>query len=280
MLNKPIKPMLLYKSDVPPKGNLIHQLKFDGIRCIMSYDSGNTRLFTRHQNECTTQFHEIRPSLPVKNAVIDGEMVVMDGIKPCFESVMKRFMTKNEQQVKRLSQTLPSHFVAFDILFLNDTDLTKLPLHERLDILQSIIIPSNEISICPSSDDGIGLFNRTKQLGLEGIVSKDLNSPYLLDTRSHHWTKTKAYLYETVNITGIRKNEFGWSLSKDGNYLGVMEFVPPDARKKLYQISDQIVSKDTDKWKYVHPVVKCEVKFQCYTKSGLLRSPSFVRFVS
>ncbi|MFB0831424.1 DNA polymerase LigD [Brevibacillus laterosporus] len=272
--------MLLYKSDVPPQGNLIHQLKFDGIRCIMSYDGENTRLFTRHQNECTTQFHEIRPSFPVKNAVIDGEMVVMDGIKPCFESVMKRFMTKNEQQVKRLSQTLPSHFVAFDILFLNDKDLTKLPLHERLDILQSIITPSNEISICPSSDDGIGLFNRTKQLGLEGIVSKDLNSPYLLDTRSHYWTKTKAYLYETVNITGIRKNEFGWSLSKDGNYLGVMEFVPLDARKKLYQISDQIVSKDTDKWKYVHPVINCEVKFQCYTKSGLLRSPSFVRFVS
>ncbi|QDX94634.1 DNA polymerase LigD [Brevibacillus laterosporus] len=280
MINKPIKPMLLHKSDLPPHGNLTHQLKFDGFRCIMSYDNGNTRLFTRHQNECTLPFPEIRPSFPIKNAIFDGEMVVMEGIKPCFESVMKRLMTKNDQQIERLSHTLPSHFVAFDILYLNDKDLTKLPLYERLDILNSVISPSNEISICPSSNDGVGLFNKTKELGLEGIVSKDLDSPYLLDTRSHFWLKTKAYLYETVTITGIRKNEFGWSLSKDGNYLGVMEFVPPDARKQFYQISDQIVTKDTDKWKYVQPLIKCEIKFQCYTKSRLLRSPSFVRFVS
>lgn len=272
--------MLLYKSDLPPNGNFVYQLKMDGIRCILSYDEGNSKLFTRHQNECTAQFTEIRPSLPIKNAVFDGEMVVMNGIKPCFESVMQRLQTKNEQQIKHLSRTLPSHFVAFDILYLNGRDLTKLPLNERLEILNSVISPSNEISICPSSNDGIGLFNRTQELGLEGIVSKDLDSPYLLDTRSHHWLKTKAYLYEIVSIYGIRKGEFGWSLSKDGQHLGIMEFVPIEARKKFYQVSDHIISKDTDKWRYVQPLIKCEVKFQCYTKTGLLRSPSFVRFVA
>ncbi|MFB0832712.1 hypothetical protein ACEU2D_24385 [Brevibacillus laterosporus] len=168
MLNKHVKPMLLHKSDLPPNGKFVYQLKMDGIRCILSYDEGNIKLFTRHQNECTAQFTEMRPSLPIKNAVFDGEMVVMNGIKPCFESVMQRLLTKNEQQIKHLSRTLPSHFVAFDILYLNGRDLTKLPLNERLEILNSVISPSNEISICPSSNDGIGLFNRTQELRLEG----------------------------------------------------------------------------------------------------------------
>lgn len=280
MLNKPIKPMLLHKSDMPPTGNFIHQLKMDGIRCLLSYDEGNIRLFTRHQNECTAQFEEIRPILPIKNAVIDGEMIVMDGTKPCFESVMKRFMTKNNKQVKRLSQILPAHFVAFDILYLNDKDLTMLPLVERLSILNSIIFPSNAISICPSSNDGTKLFNKTKELGLEGIVSKNSSSPYLLDTRSHFWLKTKAYLHEVVEITGIRKDKFGWSLSKNGKHLGIMEFVPPKERKAFYSVSSHIVTGSTDKWTYVQPLIKCEVKFQCYNKSGLLRSPHFVRFVA
>ncbi|MGG1659521.1 DNA polymerase LigD [Brevibacillus sp. NRS-1366] len=280
MLNTPIKPMLLHKSDSPPSGDLIHQLKFDGFRCLLHYDQGQVRLFTRHQNECTTQFPEIIPNLNCSNAIIDGEMIVMDGIKPCWESVMKRFNTTKPISIKHLMSNMPAHFVAFDIIYINNQNVVSIPLIDRLNLLDSIVEPSNSISVCPSSSDGQQLFNRVKELGLEGICSKKLNSRYLLDTRSDHWLKTKAYMYETVNITGIRKNEFACSLSKDGEYVGTLEFANKDARSKLYKRSKTLMVSETDEWKYIRPEIKCKVKFQCYTKSGLMRSPSFVEFVS
>lgn len=280
MLNTPIKPMLLHKSDSPPSGNLIHQLKFDGFRCLLHYSQGQVRLFTRHQNECTVQFPEILPKLNCDSAILDGEMVVMGGIKPCWESVMKRFQTTNPMSIRSLMSSLPAHFVAFDVIYVNNQSTVTMPLIDRLSTLESIVEPSNAISICPSSSDGQQLFNRVKDLGLEGICSKELSSPYMLNTRTSYWLKTKNYLYETVTITGIRKKEFAWWLSKEGEYVGTMEFVTPEARKAFYHISKQITVKETENWRYVQPVIKCKVKFQSYTKSGLMRSPSFVEFVS
>lgn len=280
MLNTPIKPMLLHKSDSPPSGDLIHQLKFDGFRCLLHYDQGHIRLFTRHQNECTIQFPEIIPKLNCSNAIIDGEMIVMDGLKPCWESVMQRFNTTKPISIKHLMSNMPAHFVAFDIIYFNNQSVVSMPLIDRLKLLESIVEPSNSISICPSSSDGQQLFNRVKELGLEGICSKKLNSPYLLDTRSDLWLKTKAYMYETVSITGIRMDEFACSLSKNGQYVGTMEFASKEARAKLYQRSKQLIVNESNDWRYVKPEIQCKVKFQCYTKSGLMRSPSFVEFVS
>ncbi|ATF13548.1 DNA polymerase LigD [Brevibacillus brevis X23] len=280
MLNTPIKPMLLHKSDSPPSGNLVHQLKFDGFRCLLHYDQGQVRLFTRHQNECTIQFPEIQPNLNCSNAIIDGEMIVMDGVKPCWESVMKRFNTTKPISIKYLMSVLPAHFVAFDIIYVNNQSVVSMPLIDRLNLLETIVEPSNSISICPSSSDGQQLFNRVKELGLEGVCSKSLNSRYLLDTRSDHWLKTKAYMYETVTITGIKKDEFACSLVKDGKYIGTMEFASKEARSKLYQRSKGLISSETNDWRYLQPKIQCKVKFQCYTKSGFMRSPSFVEFVS
>ncbi|MFF2532392.1 DNA polymerase LigD [Brevibacillus sp. NPDC058079] len=280
MLNHPIYPMLLHKSDFPAIGDYIHQLKFDGFRCILHYNQGKIRLFTRHQNECTNQFPEIVPTIQVENCILDGELVVMDGIKPCWESVMKRFQTTKPMHIKQLANYLPAHFVAFDVIYFNNQDISKMPLSERLSLLDSIVEASNAISICPFSSNGEQLFERVKELGLEGICSKRLNSPYLFDTRSESWLKTKNYQYETVTITGVNKKEFAWSLSKEGVYVGSMKYVNPTARKDFYHHSKKLTIKESDSWRYVQPVIKCKVKFQSYTKSGLMRSPSFVEFVS
>jgi len=280
MLHEPIKPMLLHPTEEIPHGdNWIHQLKFDGFRCILSYKNGDIRLFTRHQNDCTIQFPEIHPHLNGHEIILDGEMIVLDEQgKPCFESVMKRLQTTKQSSIQYLSTSLPAHFVAFDILY-HSKPLISLPLKDRLQILDSIVIPSNSISVCPTFINGKELFHSTEELGLEGIVSKRLDSKYSLNVRSHNWLKKKAYLYDIVTIHALRKGEFGWSISKDGEYVGVMEFVPQNERKALYQVAKQIVTKETDKWIYIEPVFKCKVKFQAYTKSGLMRSPTFVEFI-
>jgi len=174
---------------------------------------------------------------------------------------------------------MPVSFVAFDILYLNGQDLRKYRLTDRLEILKSVVVPSNMLSVCDSFSNGEQLFEATKRMDLEGIVSKHKDSTYQLDTRSHQWLKIKNYQYEVVEIGGMRKADFGWSLFKDGRYVGVTEFVPPNERKAFFKIAQQLVRGEDKNWVYLNPLFKCKVKFQAYTKQGLMRTPSFVEFV-
>lgn len=282
MLYRPIKPMLLHKIDTSPEGSYVAQPKWDGIRCLYHFSKHNgVKLFTRHQNELN-QFPEIVGNINAYDAVIDGELIVIQNKRDCFESVLKRFQTKTETNIKRLAKMLPAHFVAFDVLYLNGKDVTKLDQEHRLEILNQIITPSEALTICPTTNDGKLLFSKMIDLGWEGCVYKKIGkgTAYQLNTRSYNWLKHKNYQFETVEITGIRKTgDFGWSIARQGKYVGVMEFVPPNARKAFHGVAKQIIQKETDDWIYLEPILKCRVKFQSYTKKGLMRSPSFQEFV-
>ncbi len=280
MINTLLKPMLLQKSDTVPNGDFIHQLKWDGFRCLLHLEKNQVRLFTRNQNECTFQFPEMKKiQLDVDSVILDGEMLVLDKEnKPCFESVMTRFQSSNELTVRRLMKTLPAHFVAYDILYINGEDVTKFPLQDRLSLLYETVHFSPEISACESFEDGQDLFHSVSQMGLEGIVSKKKGSKYYLDMRSHDWIKVKNYQYDVVEISGIRKGEFAWSLLKEGKYVGTAEFVPPAERSAFYEISKQLIRGEDKEWIYLEPLIKCQVKFQCWTKTGVMRTPSFVKF--
>lgn len=281
MINIPIKPMLLHKSDAVLTGDFLHQLKWDGFRCLFHWDKGKVRLFTRNQNDCSLQFPEMKKvDFPAQNIIIDGEMIVLDQEnKPCFESVMQRLRTKDELNIRRNMHAIPAHFVAYDVLYLDGEAVTHLPIEKRLSLLYEVVNFSPEISACESFEDGQALFKSVTEMGLEGIVSKRKGSMYRVDNRSHDWIKVKNYQYEVVNITGIRKKEFAWSISKDGQYVGTCEFVPPNERNAFFEIAKQITVREDKDWVYLEPVIKCKVKFQAYTKKGLLRTPSFVEFV-
>lgn len=271
-----IKPMLLHKADEPPAGHYIHQLKYDGFRCLLHVDADRVKLYTRHQNDCTFQFPEFKSVGLRSNAtILDGEMIALDEDgKPDFEAVMSRFQSRKGKSKQ------PVHFAAFDVLQVDGKSVLHKPIEERIQMLQSIVIPSDLISVVQFHDDGAALFESVKRLGLEGIVSKKKGSRYTLDHRSPNWLKVKNYQYATVTISGIRKQEFGWALQlDDGSYGGVCELAPQEARAALYKVAQQLIRSENKNWYYIDPLIKCRVKFQCYTKGGLLRSPSFVEFI-
>lgn len=276
MLFTPIKPMLLHKSSTVAAGNFIHQLKLDGFRCLLHIEGSRVKLFTRHQNDCTSQFPELSGvQLNASSAILDGEMIAFgpDG-KPDFELVMSRF------QSSRKNPKVSVHYAAFDVLMINGQSVMHLPLSSRLELLHELVATSELLSVVESHVDGEALYKAVKASGLEGIVSKRKDSRYTLDHRSKEWLKLKNYQFADVSISGIRKNEFGWALQfEDGSYAGVCEFVPPEARTVFRQISKQLVRSENQKWTYLDPLIRCRVKYQCITRSGLLRSPSFVEFI-
>ncbi|MBM7564307.1 DNA polymerase LigD [Paenibacillus sacheonensis] len=284
MLNTIIKPMLLQPSStVINKIGWIHQIKWDGFRVLIHYDNGKVRAFTRQGTEVTSRFPELQQiRLNCSQAILDGECICIDeSNKPCFEDVMTRFQAKKSESVLKHVQQFPAHFALWDIIWLNSESFFKTSLLKRLECLQRVVIPSPVISVTPMHEDGERLFQKVKGLGLEGIVSKNPDSHYSLDSRPKNvWIKTKNYQYGEFKISGIRKSEFGWSLTKKGQHIGVIEFPPPSEVLKAFgAVAKQIVRGESKDWIYIEPVLTCKVKFQCYTKEGRLRHPSFESFV-
>lgn len=284
MIEIPIEPMLLHKTDSPPTGDgWIHSMKWDGHRAILVRSGNNTRIYTRHKNECTRQYpelHDIR--LGMDDVVLDGEIVSIEDGKPCLESVLTRLQTQNEMKIRRLTSTHPAHFVAFDLLYAGQNTM-PLPITKRLELLNDVVLPNDHISVCKTFDDGPGLFEATRRMGLEGTVSKLLgingeNTSYHPNSRSHQWLKAKHWTFTKVKIGAIRKGEFGWALIQDNNFVGVLEFAPPAARKAVYKVSRKLTKRVDNRWYHLEPTIEIEVKYQALTKKGLMRSPTFVQF--
>jgi bifunctional non-homologous end joining protein LigD len=96
-------------------------LKQDGFRAIAYIDRGDCRLVSR--NLKALPFKSLRASIAaitVDNAILDGEIVVLDnsGVSR-FNSLLSR---KGEDAAV---------FYAFDLIWMNGTDLREQPLVER-----------------------------------------------------------------------------------------------------------------------------------------------------
>ncbi|MET3505469.1 ATP-dependent DNA ligase [Halalkalibacter oceani] len=275
-----VSPMLLHSIKEPllEDNDYITELKLDGIRLIMSKFNNKTKLYTRHNNEVTSLFPELLQFDIPDGTVLDGELIALDDSgKPDFELMMSRFKSK-----KLISQ-VNIQFAVFDIIYYDNEKIAHLPLLDRKQYVQKAISTDQQIIIETQYIQGnsAAYFEAVKQQDLEGIVVKSINSKYQINKRSHDWLKLINYKYQNVYVAGLRKGEFGVALSdNEGKYLGVMEFMPPQARKYLYKTFGDHVTNETDKFIYLEPYLKCKVKYRNLTKNNLLRISSFVEWVS
>ncbi len=278
MTTLPVPPMLVHSTDVPPVSvDWTHQVKFDGVRCILANSDGAINLWSRHGTPCTHQFPEFQSLRLPPSVMLDGELIVVSSGWTDFEAVMERFMSKREQKIVRLASTTPAHFVAFDILNINGDSVMSQPLRERQALLSSVVEPSDVISVCQSFDDGQALFESTRQLGWEGIVSKRLDSPYRPGVRSKDWLKAKHYIVAQMDVVAVRREPYGLLVEHDGRTVGVVELVPASVRREVSLRMS--VSQVTDRWIYAHAPVPVEVRYSRTTKKGKLRDAYVVRVV-
>src|SRR6185503_4402414 len=77
-----VPPQLATLTDKPPAGDeWLHELKFDGYRLLCHLNGRQIHFWTRNQNDWTTKFPGIGKAvkaLPVKSAILDGEVVALD----------------------------------------------------------------------------------------------------------------------------------------------------------------------------------------------------------
>ena len=202
---KGIKPMLISEQqEAYDDENSIFELKLDGIRCI-AYCDDNTDLRNKRDMKLLPRFPELKDiHMNCKEkCILDGELIVIKNGFPDFYEVQKRTVMTDLFKIQLASSTFPASFVAYDILYYKDKDITKLPLLERKSILSNVVDESERISVSRYVEkSGTLLFELAKQQQLEGIVGKKKESLYWFDKRSKDWVKCKLMSTDDCVVCG------------------------------------------------------------------------------
>ncbi len=290
-----ISPQLATLVKEPPTGDeWIHELKFDGYRMLCHIDKGQVTLWSRNGKDWTGKFLNVVAavkSLKVPNAILDGEIVIVDAQGRTSFQKLQRAMGK--------ATTSAFAYELFDLIYLDGFNLTQTPLIHRKELLQKLTRATNGNVIRYSEHfqgNGAAFFKQACEYGIEGIVSKLANSPYE-STRNRNWLKVKCSKQQEFVIAGYTPSTKG--LPGFGSLvLGVYEKGKlvyagrvgtgfsfkqrTDLRKQLDKIARKdppiaVLPRDPGlrETHWTEPKMIAEVEFMEWTSDGVIRHPSF-----
>ena len=180
--------------------------KYDGIRAQLHKSGDRAALFSRDLRPLDAEFPElIRAAIHIPgDFILDGELIAhADGRKLGFADLQKRLGRKTADGDLFLASgngtaTIPLRYIAFDILWQNDTDLTPLPLTQRRAALENLTLapPFELIPLHTSHNETAtqAAINPAIRDGHEGLIAKDPASPYSPGRRGRAWLKLKGVM--------------------------------------------------------------------------------------
>src|SRR5579885_3607796 len=206
-LPKFVSPELATPVGEPPKGDdWLHELKLDGYRIQLRIEQQangkrSVNVLTRKGLDWTHRMPNIAQAasqLPVKAALLDGEVVVLDESgKTSFAELQAAFEEKKQAHLL---------YFAFDLLHLDGHNLRGLPLEQRKSILEGLLGELDEGETLRYSEHirghGDETFRNACKLGAEGVVSKLADSKYE-SARSKSWLKAKCVHQQEFVIGGF-----------------------------------------------------------------------------
>ncbi|MBJ6360229.1 RNA ligase family protein [Paenibacillus sp. GCM10012307] len=179
---------------IPSGEQWIGQVKWDGVRMLLYYDGDQVRLVNRRLNDRTIQYPElqqIEQFCTAASAILDGELIALDHGKPSFHQIMRRDQAHKSSAIPALVKEVPVTYMIFDVLYVNGNWVTDFPLRQRQQLLESIVCPGSVVQLVSSTPDAAALYGVVEAHGLEGVVVKDLDSPYMIDGKDDRWRKKK-----------------------------------------------------------------------------------------
>ena len=178
--------------------------KWDGIRIQLVHAGDDTRLYSRTGDDISGSFPDIAAAFST-TAVLDGELLVRGeaqgadthgGAAASFNALQQRLGRKNVSV--KVQDQYPAFVRLYDILFDGDEDLRERPWHERRSWLESLVErldPSRfDLSRLIEADSFEALEDiraGVRYEGVEGIMLKRRDSPYVSGRRVGLWYKWK-----------------------------------------------------------------------------------------
>ena len=287
---KSVSPMLATLSNEIPTGKKwAFEIKYDGYRIIAFKNGKTVKLLSRNGNDYTKKFASISQSI---GKIAKDIPFVLDGEVVCFNDDGASDFGLLQQNIK--SGKGGFVYVVFDLLALNGKDLRSSQLLERKEHLQNLLEGADKNILYSTHVLGNGkkCFKTAKELNLEGIVAKKVNSEYV-ERRSEDWLKIKCYKRQEFVIVGYQTSDKNKVLSAilvgyyDNDKLifagkvgtGFSDTKRQELVEKFKAIKSEkcYLSQDLNiKANWLKPKLVAEIKFAEFTKENVLRQPSFV----
>ena len=202
--------------------------KYDGIRAQAHCGGGRVRLFSRTLDDVSHSFPEVVATLGKfsEEMVLDGEIVAWQhdeqgGRAVPFSLLQQRLGRKRVSE--ETMAAVPAAYVVFDVIYHQGAIIIDRPLAERNVILNAVFPADGRISPEPLAGEQGKLmfedrplvsgwvlraptrraespaqlesyFEQAMARGNEGLMLKDLGSPYTLGRRGRWWLKLKREL--------------------------------------------------------------------------------------
>ncbi len=202
--------------------------KYDGFRIQVHKDGSRVELYSRKLEKITHMFPEITDAakkLPAKRIILEGEALAYNAAEHKYYSFQITIQRKRKYGIAQMQKDFPLRLFAFDLIYLDGKDYTNEKYSERRKQLEKLVknndtIDASKTILVKTADELGNFFAACLSEGLEGIIAKDLDSPYVAGARKFAWIKLKrsygatADTFDTV-IVGYylgegARTEFGF----------------------------------------------------------------------
>lgn len=290
-----IKPQLATRVDTTPETKQwLHEVKYDGYRIIAVIKKGEVKLFTRNKQNWTNKLANIAQVLQkiTVDCVLDGEVISLaKGGVSNFEILQNEIHNPDSKNLQ---------YKIFDIMHYDGQNLMSLPLIERKAILDKLFKHVKSAIVSKTdyiTGKGSIVFKKACKLGLEGIISKQMDSVYE-QRRTQTWVKSKCVQEEEYVIAGFTRPR------KSRKYFGALLLGYYQHKKLIYcgHVGTGFTEKTLaslyakmqkhvqmrcpfehiptavkrEKIVWIKPTLVAEIKYANRTQQGLLRAPSFL----
>lgn len=313
----PLKPALCERSKdlseiferLGKEGPFLIDSKIDGFRMQIHKYKGNVKIFSRNEEDITSMFPDIVSAvLKIKfDFIIDCEAIAYDSKNNKYHFFQITMQRKRKYDISEKSKELPLHLKVFDIILFKDEKVYLKAFSERRKIIEDHfnyppLITPTRVLVTSSLEALENFFSEMKEQGFEGLIAKDLTSPYTAGSRGFNWIKyKKSYDKDNLDtidavilgafygqgkrtVTGIgallvglydEKKDCFYSLAKVGS--GLKDDVLNDLSERLKDLTifkkqeNIIINIEPDF--YVIPKIVVEVNFDDITVSSVHTTP-------
>jgi ATP-dependent DNA ligase len=174
-LKPPVEPQLARSGKELPLGEQwSYEPKFDGFRALVFVDGDEFMIQSRGAKPLGRYFPEL--AFPPGRYVVDGEIVIDSDSAAGAQDfgALQQRIHPAASRIAILAEETPAHYLAFDVLLIDDDTVLERSFAERRALLEEL------------SANGIGLTPLTREPAEtepwfahgEGVVAKDLAAPY------------------------------------------------------------------------------------------------------
>ncbi len=232
--SSPIRPALAERLPTPAEivdklGKCAVEGKFDGFRVQVHKKGKDVWIYSRKQEPMTHMFPDlvkaVKEYIAAKECILEGEAIGYNEDTKTYLPFQETITRKRKHDVSAAAEKIPLHLFVFEVLYKDGKDLTPLTYTERRGIIEAMIAPNKIIAparmeLVETPEELQRVFDECISDGLEGVIAKDLNAPYVAGARKFAWIKLKksyqGNLADTVDVAIIgfykgkgKRTEFG-----------------------------------------------------------------------